>query len=139
MLENLLQNKNIRQFVKFAFVGFLSFIVDWGVYFVLTRYALLFYLAAKALSFVAAATNSYIFNRRWTFRSSDKKIVQEFTKFFIISLIGLGLNTLIMYLAVHYLKINDLVAVAVATGIVLFWNFFANKFWTFKVSDVQES
>lgn len=123
--------KTFWQFVKFGLVGFLSFLVDAGVYLILTRYLAVFYLLAKMISFVVAATNSYIFNRTWTFRSKNSQIRREFVKFFLISLIGLGINSLIMFLAVDLIKLNDLFGLVIATIITMFWNFTANKLWVF--------
>lgn len=124
--------QTLKQFIKFGLVGFLSFLVDAGVYLVLTRYLAVFYLIAKMISFVVAATNSYIFNRTWTFRSKSTQIGREFVKFFFISTIGLGINSLIMFLAVDKIKLNDLLGLIIATAITMFWNFTANKLWVFR-------
>lgn len=129
-------NKTFRQFIKFGLVGLLSFLVDAGIYLILTRYLAVFYLIAKMISFILAAINSYIFNRAWTFRSKNTQIGREFIQFFIVSSIGLGLNSLIMFLAVDYIKLNDILGLVIATAITMFWNFSANKLWVFKKSDI---
>lgn len=131
----ILENKSFRQFIKFSLVGASGTIVDWVFYFIFTRWLGIFYLIAKALSFVIAAINNYAWNRIWTFRSKEKNITGEFAKFFLVSLVGLGLNVLIMYLAVDKLAISDLWGLVIATAAVMFWNFFANKLWTFKETD----
>jgi len=125
-------SKNYKQFIKFAVVGASGVVVDWVVYFILTRYLELFYLISKTISFLFAAINNYIWNRSWTFRSKENKIAGEFAKFFLVSLIGLGLNLIIMYISVEIFKINDLYSLVIATGIVTIWNYLANKLWTFK-------
>lgn len=131
-LGRILVNNTFRQFVKFCIVGASGTAVDWIVYFILNRWFLVFYLLAKALSFILAAINNYIWNRIWTFGSHEKHIAIEFGKFFIVSLVGLGLNILIMYLAVDKLKFNDFWGLVLATASVMMWNFLANKFWTFR-------
>jgi len=120
-----------RQFVKFSIVGISGMVVDGLVYFISTRWLHLFYLLAKITSFILAAVNNYIWNRIWTFRSKEKNIIKEFYKFISVSAIGLGLNALIMYLLVGIMRINDLSGWLLATLMVLFWNFAANKYWTF--------
>jgi len=67
-------SKNYKQFIKFAVVGASGVVVDWVVYFILTRYLELFYLISKTISFLFAAINNYIWNRSWTFRSKENKI-----------------------------------------------------------------
>lgn len=129
----MLKNKSVKQFIKFAIVGVGGTLIDWIFYYILTRWLGIYYLLAKTLSFIIAAINNYIWNRIWTFRSKEKNITGEFIKFFLVSLVGLGLNVLIMYLAVDKLKISDFWGLILATAIVMFWNFFANKLWTFRL------
>lgn len=132
MIKNILKQQSVRQFIKFCFVGASGTVVDWVFYFAFTRWLGLFYLTAKALSFILAASNNYIWNRIWTFRSQEKKIAQQFLKFFVVSTVGLGLNTFIMYIVVDRVRWSDLWGLIVATALVMFWNFFANKIWTFR-------
>lgn len=127
-----IQNKSFRQFIKFSIVGASGTAIDWIFYFICTRWLGIYYLLAKAISFILAAVNNYIWNRTWTFRSQEKRVFREFSKFFIVSIIGLGVNTFIMYLMVDRFKLYDFWGLIVATAIVLIWNFFANKLWTFK-------
>jgi len=128
------RRRGVRQFVKFGVVGVTSTIIDWGIYLLLTRYAAMFYLTAKIISFSVSIFNSFFFNRRWTFQSKDPKKLHQFSKFLVVAAIGLGLNTLIMYLVVSRFKLHDIVGLILATAIVMFWNFLANKFYTFKES-----
>jgi putative flippase GtrA len=130
---SILRRRGVRQFVKFGLVGLSSTVIDWGIYLILTRFLGVFYLMAKILSFSIAVINSYIWNRRWTFRSNDPAKLRQFIKFLTISLVGLVLNSLIMYLAVEHLKLADIYGLVLATAIVTIWNFLANKFYTFKV------
>ncbi|MCL5795422.1 MAG: GtrA family protein [Patescibacteria group bacterium] len=125
-------NKNVKQFIKFSVVGIVGTGVDWLFYFIFSRWLHLFYLIAKIISFIVAAINNYILNRVWTFRSKEKNIGKEFIKFIIVSTVGLILNALIMYIVVSKLKYSDFWGLILATAIVMFWNFFANKFWTFR-------
>jgi len=131
---NLIHRRGVRQFVKFGIVGVTSTIIDWGIYLGLTRIFGLFYLMAKILSFSVAVLNSYIWNRRWTFRSNDPRKLKQFIKFLTISIVGLVLNSTIMFLAVDHLKLHDIWGLVLATAIVTIWNFLANKLYTFRES-----
>jgi putative flippase GtrA len=93
-----------------------------------------FYIIAKVFSFLIAVCNSYFFNRRWTFRSQNKERFSEFSRFLVVSTIGMGLNTLIMFIAVDRLKLFDIYGLIIATATVVFWNFSANKLYTFRES-----
>ena len=78
-----------------------------------------------------AATSNYFLNRVWTFQSKNPEIAVEFTEFFIISLIGLGLNTLLLWILVSKFKMNFYFAKVFAIGLVTIWNFLANLLITF--------
>lgn len=130
-MNELMQRETFREFLKFAIVGVLSTIIDWGVFYILEKFSL-YYLIAKIFSFSLAVINSYIWNRKWTFRSHNLNKTQEFSKFMLAALIGLGINTLIFYFAVSYLHLIYLYSLIIATAIVLSWNFTINKIWVFK-------
>jgi putative flippase GtrA len=162
----LLQNKSIRQFIRFGIVGFGSFLIDFGLFYVY-KYVLIrhfgqesfyltlpviiarvisffhkgasfsslivpFYVLAKMMSFCSAAIPNYIFNRLWTFRSQNPNRSRQFIQFFTVAVIGLVLNASIMYIMHSLLHIPDYFAIVIATGVVMFWNFLANRAWAFK-------
>jgi len=132
VLQLFLKRKTVRQLIKFAIVGISGTIIDFFIYFLATRIFNLFYLLAKTISFLLAVLNNYLWNRLWTFRSQEKNKLLELSRFGLTSLIGLGLNTLIMYICVEKIKIYDIASWFFATLFVFFWNFTINKFWVFK-------
>lgn len=122
----------VRQFMKFSVVGGVNTVVDFGVYLILTRLLDVPYVLAGALSFTVASTNSYIWNRRWTFRDRETQVVTQYVKFFVVSAVGLGLNAGILFFLVHTWGVHDIIAKAVAIGVVVAWNFSVNKLWIFR-------
>ncbi len=134
-MANLIQRRVVRQFIKFGIVGVSSTVIDWGIFYLLNHFAV-YYLTAKVLSFSVAVFNSFFWNRRWTFRSQNPNRSKEFTKFLVIALVGLSINALIMYIAVSVFGTRKIVGLIFATGIVTFWNFLANKFYTFRGSQL---
>jgi dolichol-phosphate mannosyltransferase len=133
------QRPGLKQFIKFALVGGLNTIVDWCIYFLLWRSGLSRLgqngkQLAKAGSFLVAVISSYILNRAWTFRSQDKRIARQATRFFLVAAVGLLLNNSIFYFltAPNYFHLSDLISLALTTAGIMFWNFFANKYWTFR-------
>ena len=77
--------------------------------------------------------NSYVMNKRWTFRSSGSDVRREFIKFFIVNLISLSINLGSMAVLVEVFSIQPPVAQLVTIGVTLAINFSGNRFWTFKV------
>jgi putative flippase GtrA len=128
------------EFGKFAVVGAIGTLVDFGVYSVLTRHFHIFYIVATCVSVLIAIINNFIWNKYWTFqRGKSGKAKKETYKFFIVSIVNYFINIAITYAVVAYIhtelifgSYEDYFAKAVAIGIVLFFNFFGNKYWTFK-------
>ena len=86
---------------------------------------------ANAIGFSIAASTNYLLNRVWTFHSKDPEVMVEYTQFFAISMIGLGINTLILWLLVSKYNKHFYLSKLFAIGVVTIWNFLANYFITF--------
>lgn len=119
------------KFIKFGLVGFSGLFIDFGItYLTKEKFRVPKYIA-NAIGFTTAATSNYFFNRIWTFKSKNPEVMVEFTEFFLISLVGLGLNTFLLWLLVSKFKMNFYLAKVFATVLVTIWNFLANAFITF--------
>ncbi|MDD4606721.1 MAG: GtrA family protein [Patescibacteria group bacterium] len=134
--QYLQQNKNLQQFIRFSLVGVLNTCLDFLVYTGLTRLISFFsqcYLIANFISFVCAVISSYILNKNWTFQDKSKQGNSlKFSKFILVASVGLILNELILFSLVKYVGMYDLLAKAMATILVLIWNFMASKYLVFK-------
>lgn len=133
MLKRFQQSEHPRRFTKFCTAGLLSAVIDFGILAILVEVFDVAILPANAISFCLAATNSYFINKYWTFNDLSREHAKQFSKFFLISTIGLGLNSLLMWIAVSF-GIWYFAAKAVIVVIVAFWNYFANHIWTFNRS-----
>ncbi|MBR3960162.1 MAG: GtrA family protein [Bacteroidales bacterium] len=133
MFAQFLEKAFILKFLKFCVVGVSGTVIDFGLTWLCKEIFKIPKFLANAIGFVVAATNNYILNRIWTWGSTNEQIGIEYTKFFFVSLIGLGLNTLILYIFNEKIKMNFYVSKVIATGFVMLWNFFANNYFTFAV------
>ena len=145
----LTQRRGVRQFVKFGIVGVSSTVINFAVLNVMLNLTHHRFLSAAA-AFLVSVINGYIWNKRWTFKGAQEKAVHtQFAQFLLVNLVGLALDLLIIWLLSppveqHLLasypsmtqdkafKLATNVAQLVATGVIVFWNFFANRLWTFK-------
>jgi len=121
----------LLKFIKFGVVGFSGLFIDFGFTYLCKEVFKIQKYVANAIGFTIAASSNYFLNRIWTFHSMNPEIAVEYTEFLLISLLGLGLNTLILYFVINRFKLNFYVAKVIAIGIVTIWNFFANVFLTF--------
>ncbi len=145
-MKNLQQTKIIqKQFSRFVVVGFINTAIDFFVLNVLSFLTGIEKGAGAAIlssvSFLIANLNSYILNKKWTFKEhSAKGISRQFTKFFSVSLGGMVINFVVVGVLTTYVQlpfeIDDRIwlnlSKATAVGIAMFWNFFGYKFLVFK-------
>lgn len=137
--------QSLLQFLKFGIVGVSNTFVDFAVLNLLMWltgiYKGKWMILLNSISFTCAVLNSYVWNKYWTFQARERKgMVVEFSKFFFISLIGIILNTGIVYLITTYIspffgigkELWANIAKVTATFIALIWNFVGYKFWVFK-------
>lgn len=136
------------RFFRFAIVGSFGAVVDFGV---LNLLALVFDVPtiwASVVSFIAAVASNFTWNRLWTYPDSrSKPIVQQGFQFLLVSVIGLIIRTPLFALIEHNLLrllsgsmpvrwipaqvVAHNIALAVVIGIVMIWNFIANRYWTY--------
>ncbi len=106
---------------------------------------------ASAISFVAAVVSNFLWNRYWTYPDSrSRSRRRQFTMFFLVSVVGVLIRIPIVFfmtpifrslvgsigaLAAYTTRLADNLSLAVAVLVVLFWNFFANRHWTY--NDVE--
>lgn len=132
MIRALIRHQEVRRFSRFALVGLLNTAIDFTIFFSLLHLTNLSYLGANMISFLAAAINSYTLNRRWTFRSGARDIHREGAQYVTVIGVGFLLNEGLLYLLVDHGDLPTWAGKVVVTGVVLIWNFLANRFWTFR-------
>lgn len=117
-----------KQIIRFGFVGGGAFAIDYGIMIFLTEIAGINYLVSSAASFVISVIFNYILSVKWVFDvSGERSRTQDLTVFMILSLIGLGINQLIMWLTVDKLHIFYMLAKIGATAVVMVYNFVTRK------------
>jgi putative flippase GtrA len=149
----ILTNKKERsRFLRFMVVGAIGAVVDFGTFNLLTNLTPINAVIASMISFTAAVTSNFLWNRYWTYPDSrTKRISHQMVQFFLINIIGLAIRTpLFAFLEpkmitlaeqhasqapLSTITIGHNVSLAIAVGVVLLWNFFANRYWTY--SDVS--
>jgi putative flippase GtrA len=156
---NALARTNRREFVrflKFSAVGMLGAVIDFGVLNLLVQLAGFPKVLANACSFTAAVISNFVWNRLWVYpETRGEPLRRQFVQFLVVNLAGLAINTAIFYASDRWflgqagllagpvsglaraigMEHFDLAyngAKVIATGVVLFWNFFVNRIWTFR-------
>jgi putative flippase GtrA len=121
----------LLKFLKFGAVGLSGVFVNFGVTWFFKEICKLNKYVSNILGFIFAATTNYLLNRWWTFQSTNPQVGTEYAKYFLISLVGLGIDTLTVYLLHNKLKWNFYLSKVFAIGAATLWNFFGNLLFTF--------
>jgi putative flippase GtrA len=155
--------KERTRFLKFAVVGIIGAIIDIGIFNLVISLVHLNSNISSSISFTLAVCSNFIFNRYWTYPDSrSKKVGRQGLQFIVVSLIGLGIRNLffwlmepplirwldaalhaqpfVLHLSSHALSLSSAsighnTTLIVSIIVVMFWNFFANRFWTY--ADVE--
>jgi putative flippase GtrA len=141
------------RFLRFAVVGTIGAIVDFGTFNLLVNLAGMIAVWASVCSFGAAVVSNFLWNRFWTYPDSrSKKVSKQIAQFIVVSLIGLGIRTplfawleqVLTRLCANMLPKNFFlsstfvghnIALGIAVVVVMMWNFYANRLWTY--NDIQ--
>lgn len=117
----------ILQLIKFAIVGVIAAFVDVGVLVVLKELLNIDVLIASAISFCVSVTVNYVLSMSFVFKSKKQSKVKEFIIFVCLSVGGLALNQLILWVGVNFTSIYYLIIKFMAMVIVPVYNFITRK------------
>lgn len=147
--------KERNRFVKFALVGALGSVIDFAVMNMLSHWAGLSLVLAGTISFICAVLNNFTWNRLWTYpESRSRPLMSQLGMFFVVNVAGVAIRVPILHFAEppllrfveNFFHTSHLTAefyaknltLAAAIGIVMLWNFFVNRYWTYSNIDNEE-
>ena len=137
------------RFTRFLVVGAIGAVVDFGSFNLSAEWLNINAVVASVISFTAAVTSNFILNRHWTYPDSrSKPVARQWLQFAVVNLVGLFVRTpLFAFLRAPWTRLAERLpvswgpltaqqlgknlALACAVGVVLIWNFVANRLWTY--------
>ncbi len=128
------------QFFRYVIVGGFSFVVDYGLLFVLTEYAGFHYIVSATLSFIAGLVVNYLLSTRWIFRNSKlSSTTVEFIIYGAIGVVGLVLNNILLYLFTDVLHIHYMISKLITAALVMGCNFVGRRVILFNNDNGNEN
>jgi len=137
-----------RRFLRFALVGISGSVVDFGVFNLLSTVLLVSPTLSQAVSFTLGVLNNFTWNRLWTYPETRQiSALKQLGQFATVNVFGLAIRTLLFSLIEqpiinlaaksipHFLTptiVGHNLSLATVIVIVMLWNYFANRYWTFK-------
>ena len=140
------------RFLKFAAVGAIGALIDFGIMNLLVAFLRMPFVFAGTISFICAVMSNFTWNRFWTYpESRSKPLVGQLGQFSLVNAAGLlirlpilkfgepALDQLLSGMSfttrLHQLLSHNL-TLAIAVGVVMLWNFFVNRYWTYSDIDL---
>ncbi|MFA6171549.1 MAG: glycosyltransferase [Patescibacteria group bacterium] len=122
-----------KTIVKFIFSGGTAAFTDLALLYALTSVFGIWYLISAMIAFVVAFFVSFFLQKFWTFRDGDKKkMYRQMTKYFIVGVFNLGINTIGMYLTVDIFRVFYLFAQVIVSAFVAIESFLIYKHFIFR-------
>jgi putative flippase GtrA len=148
----LAQDKERLRFLKFASVGALGSVLDIGVANLLIHVLNMRLVYAGSISFICAVFNNFTLNRYWTYPDSrSRPFMHQLGMFFIVNSVGIAIRIPILHFVEPLMaqEFESLVHLShstaeslaknatliLAIGVVMMWNFFVNRYWTYNDVD----
>ena len=119
--------KLIIQLIKFGIVGVVATVIDFGVLMLLKEILHIDVLVASGVSFSVSVTANYILSMIFVFEGSGESKIKEFLIFVALSIGGLLLNQLVMWLGTELMTIHYLWVKVFACVFVPVYNFVTRK------------
>jgi putative flippase GtrA len=117
--------------LKFGITGILGMSLDFSVTWLCKEKLRFNKYLSNSMGFCLAVVNNFLLNRYWTFANNNQPFTSQLIKFLLVSVTGLAINNLLLYLLVNNAKKNFYFLKLVVIGLVFFWNFIANSLFTF--------
>jgi putative flippase GtrA len=140
------------RFLKFMVVGAFGAVIDFGTANALAHFLNMPLVFAGTISFTCAVISNFIWNRYWTYPDSrSRQLHHQLAMFFVVNVVGVAIRIPILNFAepplqtffagARFLKsfspefLARNLTLAIAVGIVMLWNFFVNRYWTYNDVD----
>jgi len=148
----LTDSKERHRFYKFALVGALGAVIDFGVMNLLSHFTNISLVYAGTISFICAVFSNFLWNRYWTYpESRSRHLIHQLGMFFLVNTAGVAIRIPTLHYVeppvLHFFEgvfhtssktaefYANNITLAAAVGIVMIWNFFVNRYWTYNDID----
>jgi putative flippase GtrA len=121
-----------RSFYRYVIVGLLGAVSHISTLTILVEIGRFHPVLGSILGFLVALGLSYWLNCYWSFEQSKQPHQKAIFRYIVVSVMGLCLNTLIMFGLINWAGMGYLLAQMIAAVVVPFHNFILNFYWTFQ-------
>lgn len=130
ILISFLKKETCTQAAKYIIVGGVCTVIDFALLFILTHFGGINYLLSSVISFMSSSILNYYICTFWIFKT--RVIANRYLEFFyytIITVVGLGINALLLWSLTEFLGLHYMLSKLLATFVTYWWNFGARKYF----------
>lgn len=135
--RTVVHREEVERLVRFFIIGGLSFLLNAGLYTFISR--VLWTNGNRSLeNFLATSVTSvlnYLAHRGWTFQSQGAHVRQA-TRYVIVALSAIGLQSGLFWIGYHLLGWHDLLVIFIVAVLIPFYTYLVHKFFTFRLPHV---
>ncbi len=125
----------MAQTIKYFLVGGIGVGVNLGLLYILTDILGIWYILSQGIAIAVSITNNFCLHRYWTFKNEivEPKTLERYTKFFIVSVAGMGIQLGLTFILVENFVIYYLYAAVLSIIAASAFNYLLNRKWTFEI------
>jgi len=125
----------MAQTIKYFLVGGIGVGVNLGLLYILTDFLGIWYILSQGIAIAVSITNNFFLHRYWTFKNEivEPKTLERYVKFFIVSVIGMGIQLGLTFMLVENFAMYYLYAAVLSIIAASAFNYLLNRKWTFEI------
>lgn len=120
-----------QQLFSYIIGWIIATLIDITILYFLTEFFSIYYLTSQWISFFISFIFWFLYQKRITFKNTNKTYFYHASLFLLFQLIWLWINFIILYTSVKYLWLYYIIWSLISKGIVFCWNFTMNKYFNF--------
>ncbi|WP_250628511.1 GtrA family protein [Pinirhizobacter soli] len=125
----------MKMIARYFLVGGAAAVIDLAIFSLMVKGLHQPWFEAALVSFFIATTANYLLSTRFVFSSGARfsRRHHEFGAVVLVSLAGLAINQIVLWLVIERLHLDPLIAKVIGTGVVFFWNYGVRKRYLFRM------
>jgi len=134
MMKLFFKKNIIREFFSYFWVAIVAFLVNYLCLYILSDFLRINYIISNIISFIFGLTINYILSKKYVFKSGNINKKTEFMIYAFIGVIGLLIDTCVLWFFTEKVHIYHMISKVISTGITFIWNFAARKIFYYFIS-----
>lgn len=122
-----------KSFILYGMFGIVTTLTNFILYFIATRVFKINLFISNILAFLITTLVAYYGNKYFVFKNKkdQKKNIKEITRFYLIRMLSLLVESLMLFVLVKQMGYNDFIIKFIAGFIAIILNYSVTKLWIF--------